>query len=229
MLCAGRWSGFVPTATFEARKSAVRTVLVVAAERFELKHIRPRAGQDWIFVANGPGRVLAGQVVDGIDRPVDAVVSVGLCGGLVEPLKVGDIVVGTAINGHPIDVPAASGRYLEGPVASIDHVARTAAEKKALRETGAIAVEMEAGAVLERARRWGVPFYCVRAVSDVWNEEFTLDLNAARDHAGRFSAGRILGQAMRRPVAGVPELLRLNRNAGVAVRALGEFIGICSF
>ena len=70
---------------------------------------------------------------------------------------------------------------LAGPIASIDHVAQTVAEKRQLRKTGAIAVEMEAAAVLERARAWKVPFYCVRAVSDRASEGFALDLNAASD------------------------------------------------
>jgi hypothetical protein len=88
---------------------------------------------------------------------------------------------------------------------------------------------MEAAGVLERARVWGVPFYCVRVVSDTSGEGFRLDLNAARDAAGRFQAGRIVAQALRRPVSGIPELLRLRKNAAAAVRALGEFIGNCRF
>ena len=83
--------------------------------------------------------------------------------------------------------------------------------------------------MLEHARRLGVPFYCVRVVSDTAQEGFRLDLNAARDVEGRFQAGKIVAQAIRRPVSGVPELLRLRRNAAMAVRALGEFIGNCSF
>jgi nucleoside phosphorylase len=179
----------------------VRTVLVVAAERFELKHIRPRDDQFWILATNGPGPVLAAEAADSARQPVDAVLSTGLCGGLAGDLEVGDIVVGTAVNGMPINVPQVAGRYLAGPIASIDHVAQTVAEKRALRDAGSVAVEMEAAAVLERARRWGVPFYCVRVVSDTWNEGFTLDLNAARDASGRFRAGRIIAQAMRRPVS----------------------------
>ena len=215
----------MPTATSE-----VRTLLVVAAERFELKHIRPQAGQDWIFAANGPGPVLAAEAACRVSRPVDAVLSTGLCGALTDELEVGDIVVGAAVNGSPVDVPCAmAGRYLLGEIASVDRVAQTVEEKRVLRQTGAIAVEMEAAGVLERAKRWGVPFYCVRVVSDTSREGFRLDLNAARDVAGRFQAGKIIAQAMRRPVSGVPELLRLRRNAAVAVRALGEFIGNCSF
>jgi adenosylhomocysteine nucleosidase len=209
--------------------SEVRTLLVVAAERFELKHIRPHDGQEWIFAANGPGPALAAEAAEKIGRSVDAVLSTGLCGGLAEQLEVGDIVVGTAVNGVSIDVPLLMGRYLAGPIVSLDRVAQTVAEKRALRETGAVAVEMEAAAVLDWARRRGVPFYCVRVVSDTCREDFRLDLNAARDAAGRFQPGRIVAQALRRPVQGVPELLRLRKNAAVAVRALGEFIGNCSF
>jgi uridine phosphorylase len=207
----------------------VRTVLLVAAERFELKYIRPQTGQEWLFAANGPGPALAAEAMDRVKQPVDVVVSVGLCGGLAEELEVGDIVVGTAVNGVPIQVPVAHGRFLAGPIASFDRVAQTVADKLALRESGAVAVEMEAAGVLQRARKWNVPFHCVRVVSDTCREGFRLDLNSARDAEGRFQAGRIVAQAMRRPVSGIPELLRLRKNAAVAVRALGEFIGNCSF
>jgi adenosylhomocysteine nucleosidase len=202
-------------------------ILMVAAERFELQHIRPQAG--WVLTANGPGPALAGEAVDRVDSKVDAVVSIGLCGALADGLRVGDIVVGSAVNGVEIELPEVAGRHVIGPIASVDRVAQTVAEKVLLRETGAIAVEMEAAAVLERARRWGVPFYCIRAVSDTATEGFELDLNAARDRSGRFRVGQILAQTIRRPFTGVPELLRLKRNSEAASKALGEFIGNCSF
>lgn len=208
---------------------SLRTILLVAAENFELKYIQPRADEHWIFAANGPGPELAGQAVDGIASAVDAVVSVGLCGALVEKLEIGDIVVGSAVNGVSIDVPESTQKRVTGPIASVDHVVQTVDEKLRLRQTGAVAVEMESAAVLERARRWGVPFYCIRAVSDTCSEGFELDLNAARDHAGRFRVGRILAQAVQKPLKGVPELLRLRRNSEIASKALGEFIGNCSF
>src|SRR4051812_49152315 len=100
MHCGERWIGLAPMVT-----SRARTILMVAAERFELKHIHPRMGEEWILEANGPGPKLAGEAVDRVMRPVDAVVSVGLCGALVEQLSVGDVVVGTAINERLIDVP----------------------------------------------------------------------------------------------------------------------------
>lgn len=209
--------------------SEIRTVLVVAAERFELKYIRPPKGERWILRANGPGGALAGEAADAVGPHVDVILSVGLCGALAEDLEVGQIVVGSSINGVRIDQPRCSGSFACGAIASIDHVAQTVSEKRQLRKTGAIAVEMEAAAVLERARAWKASFYCVRAVSDRASEGFALDLNAARDEVGRFRVSRVLRQAIRRPVTGVPELFRLHRNSEAASKALGEFIGNCSF
>jgi hypothetical protein len=56
-----------------------------------------------------------------------------------------------------------------------------------------------------------------------------LDLNAARDDEGRFSVVKIFRQAVRRPLVVVPELLRLQRNSHLAAKALGVFLGDCSF
>jgi adenosylhomocysteine nucleosidase len=209
--------------------SEIRTILVIAAESFELKYIRPRTDAKWILAANGPGPALAGEAADRAGTDVDAVMSVGMCGALAEELNVGDIVVASSVNGVVVQTPHSSLKFRVGPIVSVDRVAQTVAEKQDLRQTGAIAVEMEAAAVLERARRWGVPFYCVRAVSDTAAEGFELDLNATRDASGRFRVGRILAQAARRPLSGVPELLRLRRNSEAACKALGEFIGNCSF
>jgi adenosylhomocysteine nucleosidase len=206
-----------------------RTLLVIAAERFELKYVRPAEGQHWILRANGPGFRLAGAVADQTGPNVDAVLNVGLCGALDERLEVGDIVVATAVNGVTVNVPEVSSVFHAGAIASVERVAQTAAEKRRLKETGAIAVEMEAAALLDRARRWGVPFYCVRAVSDTAGEDFVLDLNAARDREGRFQPVRIVAQALRHPLTGISELLRLRRNAERAVKALGEFLGNCRF
>ena len=214
----------MPTVT-----SDVRTFLVVAAEKFELRYIRPREDVAWKFVANGPGAALAGAGMDAIGAGVAAVLNVGLCGALAEDLEVGDIVVGTAINGIPIEIPEARLRHRLGPILSVDHVVQTAEEKRELGRTGAIAVEMEAAAALDRARRWGVPFYCVRAVSDAVDEGFSLDLNAARGVDGRFLLSRILAQAVGNPWVRVPELFRLKRSSDIASSALGVFIANCSF
>ncbi len=65
--------GYMPGSSTEALRRAVewfraqwlrlslRTILVVAAESFELKHIRAQGRAKWILAANGPGPTLAGR------------------------------------------------------------------------------------------------------------------------------------------------------------------------
>jgi adenosylhomocysteine nucleosidase len=117
---------------------------------------------------------------------------------------------------------------VRGEILSLDRVAVTAAEKRDLRErTGAIAIEMESAAVAAKAREWGVPFRCIKAVSDTAAEDMPLDFNLYRDSAGRFSRSRIALAAMRRPFTAIPALLRLDRNCRRAAEKLGEFFADC--
>ena len=206
------------------------TVLVIAAEKFELEHIHPRSGWNLIKVANGPGPKLAREAAESVRRRADVAVSTGLCGALDPALRVADIFVATEVNGWRAELPRAGKPFRSGPLVSVDRIAQTADEKRQLRkDTGALAVEMEAEAVAVYASRIGIPFYCIRAVSDVADESFLVDLNAARLGTGRFSLPRIVLQAARRPLTVGPELLRLRRNAGLAARALGEFFADCDF
>jgi adenosylhomocysteine nucleosidase len=205
-------------------------ILLVASEWFEMEHIHPRPGWKLVKVANGPGRRLAGEGVARITEPVDVVVSTGLCGALDPILGIGDVFAASEVNGLAAELPRSRRAYRSGRLVSMDRVVQTVDEKRRLRaDTGAMAVEMEAAAVREYASRRGVPFYCIRAVSDVADEGFVVDLNAARNASGRFSIPRVLLQAARRPAELVPELLRLRRNAGVATRALGDFFADCDF
>jgi adenosylhomocysteine nucleosidase len=172
---------------------------------------------------------LAAEAVDAVRQPLDAVVSVGLCGALHPKLKVGDIVLASEVNGKPAAIPRTRSVFQLGPLVSVDRVVGTALEKRQFAASGAIAVEMEAAAVMARAAAISVPFYCIRAVSDTADETFTLDFNGTRRSDGRFSVPRILFQALRNPMTGLPELMRLRRNSVLAARALGDFVGNCNF
>jgi len=228
----------------------LRNVLVVAAEDFELSGIKRRAASvskpDWpirfariaelngsrlLLAAHGPGRKLAGAAAAVVKsrEQVDAVVSTGICGGLDPDLAVGDVLVASAVNESPAEMPKTSKPYRTGRVISMDRVVGTVDEKCRLRASGGSAVEMEAAALAGLAAEWRKPFYCVRSVSDSAKEGFELDLNLSRDPEGRFSRPRIIASALRRPFRLVPELLRLRRNSAKAAEALGEFFAHCHF
>ena len=79
-----------------------------------------------------------------------------------------------------------------GAVASVDHVVPTAAEKRNLRASGASVVEMEAAGVARAPEDLGLPFYCIRAVSDLADEDLANDFNAALTPGGEFSLAKLL-------------------------------------
>ncbi len=180
-------------------------------------------GVKWRLVANGPGPRCVEEVLRQ-KMDVIGILNTGFCGALEPSLRIGDIVVwGRAPQG-------CAGGFVSGEISSSDRVVATVEEKRRLREkTGAIAAEMEAGAVKKIAEDWGVPFYCIRAVSDTANEDMPLDFNLYRDSAGRFSLPRIALAAMSRPFTRIPALKRLEANCNVASESLGAFFADCRF
>jgi len=185
-------------------------------------------GNEIVMIANGAGARRAAAAVDAA-RNVSAIVNIGFCGALDPAYGIGDIFVATSVRGIAVKRPQSVSQYASGELASIDHVAQTAAEKQKLRAAGACAVEMEAAGVLQRAQALRVPFYCVRSVTDFADETFANDLNADLREDGHFDTMQILRFAMKNPVARLRELVRLRRRCGIAARTLGDFLADCRF
>ena len=185
-----------------------------------------------VLLANGPGPNLAAAAAEeGVKRleNVEGFVSTGYCGALDSKLKRLSIFVASSVNGIRVRQPATEHDCISGALLSQDAVAWTVEEKSKLKETGAIAVEMEAAGVEAVARKNGMPFYCVRVVTDAASEALALDFNKVRDRNGRFSRARIIAAASRRPLRVVPELLKLDRVSKSASLVLGDFIATCRF
>jgi adenosylhomocysteine nucleosidase len=199
---------------------------------------RVRVGEhDALLVANGVGAARAAAAVDAALKvfEADAVVSTGFCGALDPRMAVADIVIADCILTWNTRQRAATagaprgGTAHCGTICSTDRVARTAEEKRILAGEGAIAVEMEAAGVAECARERGLPFYCIRTVTDLAGETMVNDFNASLRSDGHFDTIIILGNLLRSPWARLPELVRLGRRCALASRALGDFIADCRF
>ncbi len=197
-------------------------------------------GREIWMAANGAGPLRSAAIVEaallesgGLPSALDAIVSIGFCGALDPGLRVGGIVVASAIVGPSGEFaaaqPVSSLAFTCGPVVSIDHVAQTAGEKKELRASGAIAVEMEAAGMAPKVREYEVRFFCIRSVSDLAGEGFSVDFNSVVRPDGRFDVARILLAAVSKPWTRVPELLRLRSRCRKASETLGDFVASCRF
>lgn len=192
-------------------------------------------GREWILVANGPGPRLASEAVEtaAAGHQPEAVLSIGFCGGLDPAIPLYGIVCATGIHSARetwvCSQPSTRKPFISGTIVSLDRVATTPEEKVRLRDRRHAAVEMEAAALAGWAAVHGVPFYCVRVVTDCAGEGFSLDFNRLRDENGRFSRKRILAKAAAHPVKLLPELIRLNRRSKVAAGLLGDFLADCRF
>jgi adenosylhomocysteine nucleosidase len=229
-------------------------LIFVASDPMEFRGIaamveekrRSHIGVDWarsarlhgnqvLLAANGVGWKRAAAAVDAAHNvfPADAVISTGFCGALDPQLAIGDAVVAACVAGPDGRYPAlpfpGNNRAVKGLVISTDHVVGTAEEKRSLREKGGCAVEMEAAGVAARAQTLGLPFYCARAVTDLATEDMANDFNAVLRPDGHFDTIGIFRHIWRRPIARLPELIRLRQNCERAAKTLGDFFADCRF
>jgi len=112
-------------------------------------------GDRWWLVAHGPGARLVRNALKE-RQDVEGIISTGFCGALDPALAVGAIVVSKTTFGEIL--ARCSAPFVPGGIVSLDRVAVTVEEKRALRAaTGCSAVDMEYAEVGKIAGEWGVP------------------------------------------------------------------------
>jgi len=185
-----------------------------------------------LLIANGAGPVRSASAAKA-SGVAAAIISVGFCGALDLDLKIGDVIVADKVffstQMFACRSIITSESFRHGAICSSARIAATAKEKELLHRSGAIAVEMEAGGIASVAQDRGIPFYCVRAISDLADESFCNDFNAVLGSDGRYRIGRLIGSALMQPHRRFPELLRLKQRCDMAAIRLGDFLDSCSF
>ena len=187
---------------------------------------RMRAGLEWL---------LARPVLGNVPYRPRLVLSAGFAGALREDCRVGDILLATEVSdlqGHvwPTTWPAEalSGEWRpplrRGRLLTVPRLVATPQEKCALgHEYGAWAVDMESGVLAEMCARQGVPFGCVRAISDDVGTALSPQLVSLLS-GGRVSPLRALAALTRRPML-AGEFARLARQTRLAAAQLGKALG----
>jgi adenosylhomocysteine nucleosidase len=159
----------------------------------------------------------------------------GFAGALTEDLHIGDIVLADEIvdlHGHRWRTtwpnPLPDGSWIpplhQGRLLTVDHLITSPQEKYRLgQEHQAQAVEMESALFASRCTQAGIPFGCVRAISD----EVTTPLAPALAtllSGGTVSPWRLLSELARHPGL-IFHLLRLARDTKRAAQQLGLALG----
>jgi adenosylhomocysteine nucleosidase len=150
----------------------------------------------------------------------------GYAGALTEDLQVGDIVWADDVvdeHGH-VWATTWQARHStlirRGKLLTMDRMIATPVEKQTLAiRYGACAVDMESAWFAARCTQAGVPFGCLRAISDAAGAALSPAL-ASLLAGGEASIWRVLMALARRPQM-LPELLRLARDTQLASQQLG--------
>jgi hypothetical protein len=158
----------------------------------------------------------------------------GFAGSLSESLGVGDLLLATDVldcDGErwqttwPGQLPGAEWCFLRrGTILTAPHVVGTSAEKRRLGLVNqADVVDMESAVFARRCSKHGIPFGCLRAISDAVATPLSPHLVSLLS-GGRVSWWRVVGALMRHPSLFM-EFLRLGRDTRVASEQLGMGIG----
>jgi adenosylhomocysteine nucleosidase len=164
------------------------------------------------------GRLLA--------RGAAALVSFGLAGGLDPALRPGAILIPAAVRADdrlwPTDPALARRLGTPDPrmILGDGAIVATAAEKARLHAaTGAVAVDLESGAVARAAAAAGRPFAVLRVVCDPASRDLPPLAREALGAGGRVAVSRVLRSLLSQP-GQLGSLLALARDAAAARRAM---------
>ena len=172
------------------------------------------------------------KVVEEAASAAECLVSFGIAGALKPGLRAGDIILSTEVVDDDrrwltsdgirprIAELAAEIGAIEGPVLGARLAVATKADKRrAWRETGAIAVDLESVVVARAAAALGIPFVVLRAIADPAVRELPPAALVPLNGDGRPALGQVLASVLTRPRQ-LPTLLTVAREARQALQAL---------
>jgi hypothetical protein len=168
--------------------------------------------------------LLSGPPLDGVPYRPSFVLSAGFSGAVVAGLKVGDLILADEVcdaDGvpRPATWPAGDSSFRRGRILTVPNLIGAPAEKRRLGErSGAVAVDMETAVVARLCGAAGVPFGCLRVISDDVDTPLSEALLGVLRH-GRVGLVRLLAAVLRRPAL-VAELLRLGAHTRKAAGRL---------
>ncbi|WP_157220335.1 phosphorylase family protein [Flavisphingomonas formosensis] len=196
--------------------------LIVACGLQSEARLIAHIGGDMIVIPGGGDSARLEAELDQAARGAPGLIlSTGLAGALDPALVAGDLV----IDGDA-DIVARLRQALPdahaGGITGSDTPIATIAHKRTLHaESAALAVDMESHVAARVARRHGLPFAALRAISDTAKETLPPAALVGMRPDGGVAFGAVLASLARQP-AQLPALIRTGINTGRAMRRLGR-------
>lgn len=203
------------------------------------------AGHEIYLIEAGMGfanaTTAARQMIEEL-RP-DLILSAGFCGGITEGLRVGDVVLASAltivseaglrevaVSIAPVSREFVSRQPLEGcrVCSGLFATTQTIMAKSRLAalmppDVPFPVVEMESAAIALLAAENNIPFVGLRTISDAFDEELGFSLDEFCDARMRIRIPKVLWTIVRKPYI-IPQLIRLARNSRVAAASLSQAV-----
>jgi len=201
---------------FVCRNEQQRILVVESGVGFE----RTRQALDWL---------LSRPTVKGVSIDPPFLLFAGFAGALQPSLNIGDVILAREVVDVAGRVWSASGLAPALPGSRAGRILTSSrfigdpTEKLALgKKHDALAVDMESAAFAQRCTERGVPWACLRVISDDASAAFTAEI-AGLVEEGRVAYGRVFGLLARKPWV-LPKLLRLGRQTRLAARRLADAV-----
>jgi hopanoid-associated phosphorylase len=167
-----------------------------------------------------------------LDEGAEGLVSLGIAGGLDPTLAPGDLVIGSGVEVGGTII-ACDGDWTRRLLAQLPHalsglvyggdvVAANAADKRRLHDSaGAVAVDLESGAVAQACAERGKPFAVIRTIADPAGRGIPAAALAGLDAQGNTRPLAVIGGLLRRP-QDLPALIRVGLDSAAALRSLAH-------
>jgi len=169
-----------------------------------------------------------------VSKGATQLMSWGCAAALSPDLKMGDLVLAdsllnsdgleTAVNStwhqHAKTVLGSTVVAYKGALFNSNKLVSTAEEKQAIYEkTGAIALDMESGAIAEVAQHYALPFLAIRAIADPASMDLPLAISKALNENGEIEISKIIASLVFN-LKEIPHLIQLGQYFQLAKRTL---------
>jgi adenosylhomocysteine nucleosidase len=179
--------------------------------------------EEWIAACAGAGQQAATRAFAAIEEggPIDLVFSIGWVGALTPELAPGTAHNAAGVidvrTGERFRCDAGAGELW---LVTSPKVADAAEKQRLAAAYGAGLVDMEAAGVARLAAMRGIPFYCVKGISDGFADKLP-DFNRFMSSDGQFKLARFAVFVLVRPWYW-PALVRMGENSRMAARGIRE-------